>query len=576
MAFLSLYRKYRPHNFEDLVGQQHVVKTLKNALEYNRIAHAYLFAGPRGTGKTSTAKIYAQALNCVEGPTATPCGECENCKKIQSGRSIDVIEIDAASNRGIDEIRDLREKVKFYPGEGKYKVYIIDEVHMLTTGAFNALLKTLEEPPGNVVFILATTEPHKVIDTILSRCQRFDFTLLSNNDIRQRLVYICKAEDVTYDQKSLNLIASASKGGLRDAISLLDQAISYTNNELSGTEVQEMLGKVDITVLNTIFKYIVEQDTAKALKIVNEIIDSGKGISIFVSDMIGHLRKVMLYKECGSDSNILNLTDDMMNRIKDVAGLVQTVQMVRYLEILTGIEKKLTYADQPRIILELGLIKMATTETDTSLEGLTMRVADLEYNLKQIEKDGIKVNQITGEAKSKERIKDKADRKDSDKTSEKTFKETGHEGEKANINKKENKEKSFTLDDIMKAWPVILREVKEENISVQALLVEGKPVSVEGNAVIIQFPSDKNFHKKGAERESGLIQKNISKVIGQNCQLQFQIEDSEGNHSKKKDKTVNEDNSGKKSKDHDDIVDKVVKAFNGQVIKVNHQILENE
>ncbi|NLJ83715.1 MAG: DNA polymerase III subunit gamma/tau, partial [Halanaerobiaceae bacterium] len=384
MTFLSLYRKYRPRTFEDLVGQQHVVQTLKNALNQNRIGHAYLFAGPRGTGKTSTAKIFAQALNCVEGPTVDPCGVCDSCSSIISGQSVDVIEIDAASNRGIDEIRDLREKVKFLPTVGKYKVYIIDEVHMLTKGAFNALLKTLEEPPSNVVFILATTEAHKVLDTILSRCQRFDFTLLSSADIVSRLEYICQQEKVNYDREALNLITGASMGGLRDAISLLDQAISYTDGNLTREAIQEMLGKVDLSFLRSFVEGVLARDTAAILKMTGEIIDSGKSISVFVEDLINFLHQAMLLKECGRDTSIFNLTEEMYSQLEGVARGVDTARLIRFLDILTEVERQLPFADQPRIILELGLIKMTAGTGDNQLADLENRLRELEEKVEEL------------------------------------------------------------------------------------------------------------------------------------------------------------------------------------------------
>jgi len=527
MAFLSLYRKYRPNSFKDLVGQKHVIRTLKNALEYNRIAHAYLFAGPRGTGKTSTAKIYAQALNCIKGPTAEPCGECEACQKIQSGQSIDVIEIDAASNRGIDEIRDLREKVKFYPSEGKYKVYIIDEVHMLTKGAFNALLKTLEEPPTNVVFILATTEPHKVIDTILSRCQRFDFSLLSTNDIIERLEYICKEEGVQYEQQSLSLIATASNGGLRDAISLLDQTISFTNGNITASEIQEMLGKVDISFLKDFMNKVFDKESSEVLEMINDIINSGKGISIFVDDLIGFLRQTMLYKECGKDTNVFDFTDSIINRIEELAKKTNTERLLRCLDILTGVERELAYADQPRIILELGIIKMMSSDADNSLQGLRSRIAELEYKVRQLveskdleSRSNTSLSKMTGDNETKGKAEDEGDRQKETSSSNSEDRSDSNSKRKKDLNenmntdnnnsvvktdKKNNTDnnidntnngntenkteekmmdnsstetksgKQLSIQDIENAWPVILGKVKEESISVHAMLMEGNP-----------------------------------------------------------------------------------------------------
>ncbi|MFP4017287.1 MAG: DNA polymerase III subunit gamma/tau [Halanaerobiales bacterium] len=651
MAFLSLYRKYRPQNFDDLVGQKHVIRTLKNALENNRIAHAYLFAGPRGTGKTSTAKIYAQALNCVNGPTAEPCGECEACRKIQTGQSIDVIEIDAASNRGIDEIRDLREKVKFYPSEGKYKVYIIDEVHMLTKGAFNALLKTLEEPPENVVFILATTEPHKVIETIHSRCQRFDFTLHSNVDIIERLEYICNEENVKYDQHSLNMIAISSRGGLRDAISLLDQAISFTNGQLKSSEIQEMLGKVKISFLKDFINEVINKNSPEVLEMVNEVINKGKGISIFVSDLIDFLRQVMLYKECGKGSNVVNLTDERISEIDELVDKINTIRLVRFLDILTEVDRQLNFADQPRIILELGVIKMISSEVDNSLEGLGSRLAELEYKMKQIFNNNLRDNLSNNinEDKKKtnkddkqdyniskqddtlnqsgenndsddsmsrhKRQQDAKDNRDAEKNpedsqenkefttenrtevkSEEAIKEDNEKENEINKESGNGLEESDTdpgsvdtisLDDVEKAWPLVLNMVKEENISVQAMLKEGNPAKVEGEVIFIQFPEGKNFHRKGAAKQSGLIQKIVCKVLDINCQIEF-VSESEGfTQTKKKiSNVINQKSSQSGHTEHkadskdegrnSDVVDRVVKAFNGKIIKTNHHILDDK
>ncbi|MFW6022621.1 MAG: DNA polymerase III subunit gamma/tau [Halanaerobiaceae bacterium] len=623
MGFLSLYRKYRPRTFDDLVGQKHVVRTLENALENNRIAHAYLFAGPRGTGKTSTAKIYAQALNCVEGPTSQPCGDCEVCQKIQSGQSIDVMEIDAASNRGIDEIRDLREKVKFYPSEGKYKVYIIDEVHMLTRGAFNALLKTLEEPPENVVFILATTEPHKVIDTILSRCQRFDFTLLASEDIKERLIYICQHEDVDYENQALNLITAASNGGLRDAISLLDQAISFCDGNLRASEIQEMLGKVDISFLKKFIDIILNQNNAKALEMIDQIINSGKGISMFVNDLVEFLRQIMLYKKCGNKSSVFNFTEEIIKNIEELVGRINTAEIIRYIDILTKIEREMGFADQPRIILEMGIIKIASYKADNSLDGLRKRIAEIEYKLRQMGSPGKKSQDYAQKSSnmdinnSKELDKDISGNKDketsnkpgttskensglhiesnndlksSDRTGNKEVREASitdktikSEQIKDNIiaeesnetKKNSNKGGLLPLVEVENAWPVILDKIKDESISIHAMIMEGKPVQVKDDNLFIQFPTDKNFHKKGAQNQASVIKRIISQVLGVSFSLIF-INENENINNKRQD--IKEDNNNiNKNINQDKIdneVEKVLKAFNGQIIKVNHKVLD--
>jgi len=563
MSFLSLYRKYRPGSFDDLVGQKHVVKTLKNAIINNRIAHAYLFAGPRGTGKTSTAKVFAQALNCVNGPTVSPCGECPVCRKIQSGQSIDVIEIDAASNRGIDEIRDLREKVKFYPSEGQYKVYIIDEVHMLTKGAFNALLKTLEEPPDNVVFVLATTEPHKVIETILSRCQRFDFSLLTTGEIRERLEFICQQEGVKFNAEALNIIAEASHGGLRDAISLLDQAISYTNAELNPEGIQDMLGKVDKKVLIEFTGHIINNNTSAALEMVNNLINRGNGISMFVNDLVEYLRQLLLIKECGRNNRVLDYTEEMLEQLEEESKSVETRQLIRYLEILTGVEKDLGFTDKPRLILELGIIRMASREAG-DLEQRVIQLEEMLFNNSDQERIIRARNTSAKEIVSNQE-------KELKKGQEKSL---AKDADYDNINIEKDgdpgKANTLTLDEIRKSWPSILKRVKEKNISVQAFLLEGKPDNLEEETLVIKFPEDKGFHKKGAEADSGLIQKAISEVLGTNYTLKFLLEGESREKSKKKVvKTV-------EKKVDNDIVDKVIEAFDGEVIKVNYDVLKEE
>ncbi|MFW6035414.1 MAG: DNA polymerase III subunit gamma/tau [Halothermotrichaceae bacterium] len=602
MGFLSLYRKYRPQNFEDLVGQEHVVQTLKNAIENERIAHAYLFAGPRGTGKTSTAKIFAQALNCEKGPTPEPCGQCEVCENIQTGQSIDVIEIDAASNRGIDEIRDLREKVKFYPSEGLYKVYIIDEVHMLTKGAFNALLKTLEEPPDNVVFILATTEPHKVIETILSRCQRFDFSLLVISDIKKRLEYICQQEEVEFSEQALTVIARASNGGLRDAISLLDQAISFTNSQLTVQGIQEMLGKVDKNMLNNIFSNMVNSQTAEALETINELINSGYGISIFVDDLIEYIRLILLIKECGADSRILNYTGDMLEKLAQKSNDINTSRLLRYVEILTDVARELNYSNQPRLILEMAVVKMSSPQAEASTESLKARVVELENKILELSRakeskkqEVLNTRQTAAVNKEKEQskrdkkqnkltyqkdaaVKKKKGRKNMRKAEVKDNNVDKNKQDKAN-DRQEKKQGTVTVDKVRKAWPLILNKVKEENIKVRAFLREGSPVRIKDNVIFIQFPSDKGFHKKGAEKEDKLIGNIINQVLNVKCEVKFILSGQDKKKVVKEAENKNVDNKKKGSRKKSaeaDVVKRIVEQFNGEIIKVNHNVIKNK
>ena len=304
MAYVALYRRWRPSTFADLAGQRHVSQTLTKAIETNKISHAYLFAGPRGTGKTSVAKIFAKALNCQEGPTPAPCGKCDNCRKITEGSSMDVFEIDAASNRGIDEIRDLRETVKFAPAEGRYKVYIIDEVHMLTTEAFNALLKTLEEPPSHVVFILATTEAHKVPVTIQSRTQRYDFKRILPEEIVARLKYVAEQTGIEITDDALFVIARAADGGLRDALSILDQAWSLTGGAIDADKVREILGLTDKKDIYDVIQAIAEKNAAAVVKILGAAVTDGKDLKQLTAELTAHFRNLMIFKAAGDAEGI--------------------------------------------------------------------------------------------------------------------------------------------------------------------------------------------------------------------------------------------------------------------------------
>lgn len=357
MAYQALYRSYRPQDFKSVAGQRHVVTTLQNAIKLNKVAHAYLFSGPRGTGKTSMAKIMAKALNCVHGPTTEPCNECEICKGITKGTISDIVEIDAASNNGVDEIRDLRDKVKYLPSECRYKVYIIDEVHMLSQGAFNALLKTLEEPPSHVIFILATTEPHKIPATILSRCQRFDFQSLDKADIVERLQYVLNAENIKATPEAVDLIAESSEGGMRDALSLLDQSISYsTDDVISEDDVLAVSGNISSQIILHMLKEALESNSAEVLKSLGEIISDGKEIPRIINDVIIFLRDALLAK-IGSSNSLKSAykTEEYQVFLAKISNEI----IYKWLDILNDTLNNIKFITQKRAYLELGLLKMA-------------------------------------------------------------------------------------------------------------------------------------------------------------------------------------------------------------------------
>lgn len=361
MAYVALYRRWRPESFADLVGQEHISRTLSRAVTSGQTSHAYLFTGPRGTGKTSTAKILARALNCAEGPTLTPCGVCDSCRSISDGSSMDVFEIDAASNRGIDEIRDLRESVKFAPTEGHYKIYIIDEVHMLTTEAFNALLKTLEEPPERVIFILATTEPHKVPATIQSRCQRYDFHRITVTEIRDRLIYVCKESDIAAEEDALGIIAAQADGGMRDALSILDQCMALAEGTLTAERVQEALGLVGRAWIRRMAGEIAARDAAALIAQLSELLQSGRELKQVLAELAQYFRRLMIAGVGGAVSAAELCAGDAEELRMDAAQFTQE-EIMAILRRLNETMQELRTSPQPRITVETLLIGLCHTE----------------------------------------------------------------------------------------------------------------------------------------------------------------------------------------------------------------------
>lgn len=358
MAYLALYRKYRPKTFDEIVGQQAVVTALKNQVRYGQIGHAYLFCGTRGTGKTSTAKVFARAVNCLSPQDGNPCNECELCREGESG--FNTIEIDAASNNGVDSIRDLREDVQYTPSRGKYKVYIIDEVHMLSQSAFNALLKTLEEPPEHVIFILATTDPQKVLPTIVSRCQRYDFRRLSTRDITRQLEKVCRLENIQADPEALSFIASASDGGMRDALSILDQCHSYyIDSTITLSQAEEVLGAVDHRIFIRMTDSLIARDTAGLLDGTAAVFESGRDALQFVSQWVQYLRNLMVVKVmAGKASPYITASEDQLQAFSRQASAVPLASMTKWIEALSQLEAQLKTSSQRRVLLEMTLIRL--------------------------------------------------------------------------------------------------------------------------------------------------------------------------------------------------------------------------
>lgn len=383
MSYTALYRKWRPSTFDEVKGQDHIVTTLKNQVINDRIGHAYLFCGTRGTGKTSVAKILAKAVNCAHPVDGNPCGECEVCRAVAAGASMNVIEIDAASNNGVDNIREIKEEVAYPPTQGRFKVYIIDEVHMLSIGAFNALLKTLEEPPAYVIFILATTEAHKIPITILSRCQRYDFKRISIDTISARLSELMVAEDISADERALRYVAKAADGSMRDALSLLDQCLAfYMGQELKYENVLEVLGAVDTEVFSDFFRGIVAGDAIGLIHKLEKIIIDGRDLSQFVSDFTWYLRNLMLLQSQTDASDVLEMSEENMKLLKEDAKLTDLNGVMRYIRIFSELSGQLKNSSQKRVMVEVALIKMTQPAMEKGLNDALMdRIAVLERRM---------------------------------------------------------------------------------------------------------------------------------------------------------------------------------------------------
>lgn len=384
MSYTALYRKFRPDCFEDVKGQEHIVTTLRNQIKAGRVGHAYLFCGTRGTGKTSIAKIFAKAVNCEHLVDGSPCRECPTCKAIAAGVSMNVIEIDAASNNGVDNIREIVDEVSYSPTEGNYKVYIIDEVHMLSIGAFNALLKTLEEPPAYVIFILATTEVHKIPITILSRCQRYDFRRISIDTITDRLRELMEVEQIQVEDKALRYVAKTADGSFRDALSLLDQCIAFHfGQELTYDKVLDVLGAVDTGVFSRLLGHVLERDVQGCISLLEEIVMQGRELTQFVTDFTWYLRNLLLAKTSDSIEDIIDVSSENLLKLKEEAGRIETDTVMRYIRIFSELAGQIKYAAQKRILIEIALIKLCRPEMETDTGSLLDRIRAIEEQLEK-------------------------------------------------------------------------------------------------------------------------------------------------------------------------------------------------
>ncbi|WNR44321.1 DNA polymerase III subunit gamma/tau [Paenibacillus roseipurpureus] len=525
MAHIALYRTWRSQTFHDVVGQRHITQTLQNSLRENRLTHAYLFNGPRGTGKTSTAKILAKAINCLNGPSEEPCNQCSACERITEGAVMDVVEIDAASNRGVEEIRDIRDKVKYAPTEVRQKVYIIDEVHMLTTEAFNALLKTLEEPPAHVMFILATTEPHKIPATIISRCQRFDFRRVSMEDEVGRLQFICEQERIAIDKEALHYIARLSDGGMRDALSLLDQAASFATGEIQLADILSITGGIASDQFKKLVSYIKEQDLGAALELIDAFMQEGKSADKCIENLIHYFRDLLMVRMVPNSPVIAERVFDM-DELKAIAGHFTPNEMMSMIETLNHYQSEMKYSVQPQTLLEIAIMKISGNQrgaeggTSTlvrssqdagrapqgdSLAQMAQRMKQLEEQLAGLVKSGVTAS--SGESARQT------------------------PAAKVPVASAPSKKSGLKLDAYLKAsdgpetknallkWSQVLGDVKEKKITVHAWFVNGDLVSVLDDVVLVAFKND--MHRNTTEKPENkvIIEQVLSSVFGKPMRL---------------------------------------------------------
>ncbi|HKM01711.1 MAG TPA: DNA polymerase III subunit gamma/tau [Sedimentibacter sp.] len=517
MSHQAIYRKFRPKIFDDVLGQEHVTRTLKNQIISNNIAHAYLFSGIRGTGKTSTAKIFARAVNCLNNNDGNPCNECEICRSTLDETNMDVIEMDAASNNGVDDIRDLRDKVKFLPVKSKYKVYIIDEVHMLSKGAFNALLKTLEEPPEHLLFILATTESQKIPATILSRCQRFDLKRINADIIVENMKKICHELNIKYEEKALKLIAANSEGAMRDAQSILDRCISYNDDVVDYETVINLLGTVNYQVVLEAADAIVDKDMARTMSLVDNILNSGKELTFFLDELIICFRNMLIIKTTNSSDNLMRISEDEAESIKNLNGKISVDEIVKIIEDLSTAQAECKRALNPRVLLETKLIKMLHNLNYVNLDSLIKRIEDIESNMqgnyqpqnfeRKIEVKTTKVNKVP---ESKIERSKKLEKIVQEPLQKKEF---------------ENKSDEVIFNSIIDGWQSILKEIRSENAGLQAIIRESKLAEVINKKAVFSFDPKFTFHISAANQPKNKqkFKEILSNFLNDNCEVEFTI-----------------------------------------------------
>ncbi len=550
MAYTALYREWRPKNFSDVIGQEHITTTLVNEIKMNRIGHAYLFSGTRGTGKTTCAKIMAKALNCLNLKEGEPCNECAMCKKIDAGMSLDVVEQDAATNNKVDDIRDLVDEVMYPPHEGKYKVYILDEVHMLSTGAVNAFLKTLEEPPEHVVFILATTDPQKLPVTVLSRCQRFDFKRIKYTDIAKRLRRIATSKGIFAEDKSLELIARISDGAMRDALSIMDQAISMGSGKLDYQDVLDMLGLSGQESLFNLSEAILRKDVKESIRILDQVVEGGKDPYSFTKDLIIHFRNILVAKIMPNPEEVVDLSKEDIEIVKRQGDIASNEVITRTIRMLQKAEEQAKFSKQSRIYLELAIISLTKNELDVSKEAMVGRLSVIEDYLRRThrENNGEGVNQVQDHQPKNSAVVE---------LSKPGFEKplvtpTPVVRPEVNLASKEelkvmreavkieedtfNEDCTVTLDMVKRNWKEIMEALKaRRQMIIQASVTVGVPVKCDGGVIEISFAKEYAFSKKRLEKKENkdILEESAASILGEKVRFKFSVEGEKRSESLK-------------------------------------------
>lgn len=507
MSYQALYRVWRPQTFQDVVGQSHITRTLMNALEQDKFSHAYLFSGPRGTGKTSAAKIFAKALNCEKAPIKEPCGECDRCIGIQSGAISDVMEIDAASNNGVEQIRDIRDKVKYAPTSVPYKVYIIDEVHMLSMGAFNALLKTLEEPPSHVIFILATTEPHKIPLTIISRCQRFDFKRINQQALIDRMKTIMSEEAIDVQEEAYHQIALAAEGGMRDALSLLDQAISYSEEQVTLDNVLEITGSVSQENMIALLQVLKDNDTVQGLELVDHFIQKGKDPGRFVYDLIYFLRDVLLFQSAPrlKDSLERAIVDESFTKLTQS---LSAAWIQRAIKEWNHCQQEMKWTTSPKVFIEMSVLKLTEeieeqfVSNNEDVLQLTEKLDKLEKEIKILKEKGITLSEGANVPKPQKRVQ----------SSKSTYK-VPHEKLRRVLEQAEKKH----LKAIHSKWAAFMQEVKQRSVPAHAIIFDAKPAAASADTIVIAYKYE--IHCTIAMEHQQLFESIMLELLGYSVSL---------------------------------------------------------